>query len=305
MDRRRYLIGCAGVAAGLAGCENLPTESSDTPGADDGDEDEGGSDEDTSPVTVVEQFYENLDSGNIAEANSLIHADSPEQEIPEEEGSTYRDDYDITVNGTELLEEDGDRAVVRVELTIASRETGEEQTSEQFIVLRGTDDGWKFYESRDTRPEETPTEDTPDGDPQVTNRVNVVSTVGDRISDGEVNRVRLMVAKAPGAGDIDLSDAVVQWVDDSGVYDLTYDGSGATFDVTAVKDDDGSLSGPDPVLNDAADRAQLVFDLPAFRDGGLAEGTSATVEIVTQSGGSTSLILNVPQTLSGQEAVVL
>ena len=150
---------------------------------------------------------------------------------------------------------------------------------------------------------------------QVTNRLTVVSSVGDAIDNDEVEQVNVTVKQAPGAANIDLSATTVQWTDDSGAYDLTYmknptssSLSGSNFNVTAVQEngDDTSLSPPNPVLNDPSDRAKLFFDLDLFRNGGgLPEGSSAELQINTQSGGNTNLILNVPQTLSGTSAVNL
>jgi len=149
---------------------------------------------------------------------------------------------------------------------------------------------------------------------QVTNRVDVVSAVGEDVNGGSVGTVRVTVKQAPGAGNIDLSQTIVQWTDDSGAYDLTFldgpvnvdsTGEGSSFNVTSVQDGDGSLGTSNPVLNDPSDRAQLVFDLADYRNGGLPEGSSAELQINTQSGGTSNLILNVPQTLSGTSAVNL
>jgi flagellin FlaB len=153
---------------------------------------------------------------------------------------------------------------------------------------------------------------------QVTNRVEVVSAVGDDISSSAVGTVNITVKQAPGAANIDLSSTIVQWTDDSGAYDLTYledpTGSGdisnagtSAFNVTAVQENDGdsSLNPPNPVLNDPADRAKMEFDLTTFRGSGLPEGGSAELQINTQSGGTSNVILNVPQTLSGTSAVNL
>lgn len=154
---------------------------------------------------------------------------------------------------------------------------------------------------------------------QVTNRVDVVGAVGEKIDSdaGTVGQIRVTVKRAPGASNIDLEQTIVQWTDDTGAYSLTYanqnPGSG-TFDTDTVQDNDGSLSGGEPVLNDPADRVTLVFDADDIHDGtsddsfdgdGLSEGATANLHINTQSGGTSTVILNAPQTLSGTSAVAL
>jgi flagellin FlaB len=142
---------------------------------------------------------------------------------------------------------------------------------------------------------------------QVTNRVDVVSAVGEQVDGNSIGKVKVTVKQAPGAANIDLSQTIVQWTDDSGAYDLTYVGSlntdatGSTFNVTTIQDGDSSI----PVLNDPSDRFQLQMDLSGYRPGGLSEGSTAELQINTQSGGTSNVILNVPQTLSGTSAVNL
>jgi len=154
---------------------------------------------------------------------------------------------------------------------------------------------------------------------QVTNRLDVVSVIGENIdqSNSEVDRAVITVKKAPGANNIDLSSTTLQFVHSSGSSDLTYqdkfdpgDTSALSLDdtqfgVVEVQDEGGdSLSGDGVVLNDPADRAQLVIDTSAVTNG-FGEGDTATVQINTQSGGTTEVRLVVPQTLSGDSAVGL
>jgi flagellin FlaB len=141
---------------------------------------------------------------------------------------------------------------------------------------------------------------------QVTNRLEVVSTVG-TVNGGSVESVEITVKKAPGAANIDLASTIAQWVSSDGSFDLTEGGStdAGTFTVSEVQDDDGSISGSD-VLNDPADRARITLDASAIVGGsGLSEGATATIRLNTQSGGTTTVRLVVPETLSGSSAVTL
>jgi len=141
---------------------------------------------------------------------------------------------------------------------------------------------------------------------QVTNRLDTISTVGSDINDSQgVNTVEVTVKRAPGAANIDLGQTISQWVDSSGSYDLTQGGvaNDTYFNVTSVQDDDGSIS-TSQVLNDPGDRATLEFSAARI-SGGLEEGDSATIRLNTQSGGTTTVRISVPETLSGNSAVSL
>jgi len=145
---------------------------------------------------------------------------------------------------------------------------------------------------------------------QVTNRLQEVSSVG-TVDNGVVDKVEITVKKAPGANNIDLSTTTLQFVHSSGSTDMTYVNGDATegqFNVSAIQDEGGeSITADSPVLNDPADRARIVLDTSLIIDntGGLGEGDTATIQINTQSGGTTEVRLVVPETLSGSSAVSL
>jgi len=114
---------------------------------------------------------------------------------------------------------------------------------------------------------------------QVTNRIQVLETTGlktDIDGDNEIGGVQLLVTKAPGANDIDLTGVTIQWIDDSGsytavhekVFDFDTDGE---FAHLPIKDEDGSLetnSDTTPVINSHDDRALLVVDIGKNDAGG-------------------------------------
>jgi len=141
-----------------------------------------------------------------------------------------------------------------------------------------------------------------------TNRLQVVSAVGEDLSGTTVSTVKLTVKQAPGSSNIDLSATFIQWTDDSGAYDLTHAAStsSSNFATSSIQDDDGSVSNSPPVLNDESDRAITTIDVSQVRsDSGLPEGSTAELLINSQPGGTTKILLNVPQTLSGTSAVNL
>jgi flagellin FlaB len=161
---------------------------------------------------------------------------------------------------------------------------------------------------------------------QVTNRLQTIGSTGEIHSD-EVGVVRLTVKKAPGADDIDLENATVQWVGEQGTFNLvnaSVDSAGADghFGIIAFKDPDDSH----PVLNDPDDRMVMVVDVGAndtivdnlngqeanpsegpefFSSNRLGEGETVQVKITTKSGATTTERLVVPETLSGSSAVTL
>ncbi|WP_135362732.1 archaellin/type IV pilin N-terminal domain-containing protein [Halosimplex halophilum] len=169
---------------------------------------------------------------------------------------------------------------------------------------------------------------------QVTNRLQVSAATGSNLSDSSVGVVNLTLKKSPGASNIDLENATVQWVGPSGTYNLvnaSVDAAGADghFGIVPFKDADQSH----PVLNDPDDRMVMVFDLgrddvvsddrtsldtrvgrqtgegsgegDTFFGDQVPEGASVNVKITTKSGATTSEQLTVPETISGAEAVQL
>jgi hypothetical protein len=95
------------------------------------------------PDEVVEQFYQAIDDGDRGAANDLIHSESPEGEISEEEMSEMGE-YDITVEKTEIVEESDDKAEVEAEVTVESDDGS--FTDEKTYELRTEDGDWKIYE---------------------------------------------------------------------------------------------------------------------------------------------------------------
>lgn len=190
------------------------------------------------------------------------------------------------------------------ELTGAGPESG--TTPDGDTDGPGSDDGTDGQDSDDGAGSDA-------GSEGVTNRLQVVGSVGTDISDGRIGQVGIVVTVPQDAGDVDLSATTVEFVHSSGATDLTFgstggNGSGTTFGVQPIQDGgETSLQGSSPTLDDPADRANLLIDTSTggVTDGSLTEGDTATVQLNTGSGGTTELRLVVPETLSGSEAVSL
>jgi flagellin-like protein len=159
---------------------------------------------------------------------------------------------------------------------------------------------------------------------QATDRIDIAPKSGQiGTVDGEevVGSVNVTVQKGPGAGDIDLRNVTISWLDSSGSYRVSHyevDAGDSDFSVVPLKDTDDSM----PVLNEADDRFILTFDagvepidvqvqtasgLKPLKPVGepLHEGDTATVRLTTQSGATTEASITVPETLSGESAVAL
>jgi len=127
---------------------------------------------------------------------------------------------------------------------------------------------------------------------QVTDRVQVTSVTGTH--DGStVSALDLNVKKAPGAGDIDLTQATIQWVGPQG----TGDSQISSGDVTAVQSDEN----PVYVLTTESDMVTVSYSLP---NGAISTGTTGTLELTTASGGTTTVTINVPDSLDSSNTKV-
>jgi flagellin-like protein len=155
---------------------------------------------------------------------------------------------------------------------------------------------------------------------QTTNRLQIASAVGEHLypepeSEYEfVGTVNISVTQAPGARNIDLENATMTWVGPSGAYNLVHESASSSsadgeFAVVPLKDADGSS----PVINSPDDRMIILLDLGPSDDNGqvdefaqrIHEGESVEVTITTRAGATTTKELVVPESISGESAVLL
>ena len=123
-----------------------------------------------------------------------------------------------------------------------------------------------------------------DSSDQVSNNINVIGQTGevDNATNGEINRSRLIVQRAPGSSDIDLTELSIQYVGDNGFENLIHptaeisdeespvygnesvdpstgttvlDSSSAYYGVEVVTADTDT----DAVMTDDSDRYQIVI----------------------------------------------
>jgi flagellin-like protein len=133
---------------------------------------------------------------------------------------------------------------------------------------------------------------------EVSDRMQVVSVVAD--TDGSVtpsSNYNITVTKAPGAGQINISEST-----------LRFDGNGTvkTVDVGAASSSiDGLTAGTsgDTTIEESKDRYAIV--LPASEVSSLEAGGTAEITLVTPSGAESTAFLDAPRALESGDDVVL
>lgn len=147
------------------------------------------------------------------------------------------------------------------------------------------------------------------GDPseRVSNRIIVLDAVGRIDSAGErLTAVNFTIMRSPGAGEIDLSAATVEYIGPFGEATLVHTTGAADssadpplFSTSSVTDPDSSL----PVLNSREDRLRLTITLNSSSGAlqPLPAGEEATVKIVTPGGGIYTYVVDVPDSLPSDQ----
>ncbi|WP_251343832.1 archaellin/type IV pilin N-terminal domain-containing protein [Haloplanus halophilus] len=138
-----------------------------------------------------------------------------------------------------------------------------------------------------------------------------------------VNEISMVVQKAPGASDINMSATTFEIVGPDGTDRFAFtnetvvnrsDADGPDDRTRALQDNDDSLNesrGPGLILNSRTDRLVVTLDLnetannEAFVNSPLEAGETATIRINTESGATSIIRIQVPQSLSGEESVAL
>ncbi|TKX78615.1 flagellin [Halorubrum sp. SD626R] len=134
----------------------------------------------------------------------------------------------------------------------------------------------------------------------VSERIEVVSSTGivNVAADGDLSEIRVVVTTAPGAGDIDLNETVIQAVGPEGEETLTLNST-----ATAGAGEFGLLDHGDSgtaVLNGDNDEFTITLDPTSgpFGTGtgssAFGEGDEATLDIVSPASAVTQVELNAP-----------
>ncbi|MBB6647694.1 flagellin [Halobellus sp. MBLA0160] len=147
---------------------------------------------------------------------------------------------------------------------------------------------------------------------QVTERIEVINEHGTVGTNTEyVANLTLTVGLASGADATDLNSTTIKYLSEDSVATLSNNtnalsgdpGTDTAFNVTAVEgtDTDNSFG----VLNSEEDRYEVVINAEAIESGsgdsGLEPGETVRLEITTQSGGTTSVVLTMPNQIAGSD----
>ncbi|ELZ26242.1 flagellin-like protein [Halogeometricum pallidum JCM 14848] len=151
---------------------------------------------------------------------------------------------------------------------------------------------------------------------KVTNRVEVLNTHGVVGNESNIQGINMTVRLAAGSSSVDMNETSIKYLSSKTVQTLTNqtttDGDGTNevadadeFGLTMVTDDDGSFG----VLNSMNDRYEVTLDTADIETGndgadinnGLTTGEQVTLEITSRTGGTTQVILTMPQQLAGKE----
>ena len=138
-----------------------------------------------------------------------------------------------------------------------------------------------------------------DSTQQVSDRLQVVSQSGylDNPANGTVDHLTFVLARSPGADNIDLNTVSVEMTGTSGQE--TFDLSSNVTNVSIF------TGGEDNVLTDASDRAEVTIaltnnngvDAADDLDYDLEEGDALTVTFTTQSGATMTTEIRIPSTV--------
>ncbi|MDS0293094.1 archaellin/type IV pilin N-terminal domain-containing protein [Halogeometricum luteum] len=159
---------------------------------------------------------------------------------------------------------------------------------------------------------------------KVTNRVEVLNTHG-TVGDDNIRSINLTVRLAAGSSSVDMNETSVKYLSSTTVQTLTNQSTkdGETdagtqeadtaripdadeFGLWEVTDDDDSFG----VLNSMNDRYEVAINTSQIEaqddtvehDEGLNTGERVTLEITSRTGGTTQVILTMPQQLAGKDA---
>jgi flagellin FlaB len=148
---------------------------------------------------------------------------------------------------------------------------------------------------------------------KVTNRVEVLNTHG-VVGDGTIRNINMTVRLAAGSSSVDMNETSIKYLSSQTVQTLTNqsntdadDTPGVAdsneFGLDEVTDDDNSFG----VLNSMNDRYEVSLNTTKIEGGdgaehttGMNTGDSVTLEITSRTGGTTQVILTMPQQLAGK-----
>ncbi|WP_204959961.1 archaellin/type IV pilin N-terminal domain-containing protein [Salinigranum salinum] len=139
---------------------------------------------------------------------------------------------------------------------------------------------------------------------EVSDRLNVVNA-HTTFSSGTAGTVNIVVQRAPGSDNVNLSASTVEWVGENraGAVEVGSTGSGV---VQVTKVTSGSV-GSTEVITDSADKYSLAVTVSdgTLLGTDLAAGDQGTIRITTPSGASTTVQVNIPSDIGSDDTIFL
>jgi flagellin-like protein len=128
-----------------------------------------------------------------------------------------------------------------------------------------------------------------------------------------VDEVSFVIQKSPGASDINVSATTFELIGPDGTDRFPFENSTAIDQTTVLQDDDNSLetTSSGHILNSRTDRLVVTLNMTGmaqdgiFANGPLEPGETATIRVNTESGATSIIRIQVPQSLSGANSVEL
>jgi len=138
---------------------------------------------------------------------------------------------------------------------------------------------------------------------QVSDRVQVTTVTGDadeiddKDDEARINGTNLTVLRAPGSGDINLENAIIEVFANGTSATLTEGDGEDEFNVSMLNGDE------DTTLADSGDRAELSFSLEEAlgADGTLATGDTIQLQVTTSAGATTFVEKRAPSSIEDGE----
>jgi flagellin FlaB len=139
---------------------------------------------------------------------------------------------------------------------------------------------------------------------KVTNRIEVVNQHGVVGANDDIEQLNLTVRLAAGSSAVDMNSTSIKYLSDDEVKTLTNNSNSqtATSDKFALKKVEGTDSDDSfGVLNSGEDRYVVNINATEVESdsGGLSTGDKVQLDITSQTGGTTQVILTMPQQLAG------
>jgi len=133
---------------------------------------------------------------------------------------------------------------------------------------------------------------------QVSDRLQVTTVTGDSAEEQQIEDINMTVLRAPGAGDINLNNTIVEVFSNGTSGTFTEDGDGETFDVEEINGGDGTNT-----LSDSGDRAVISLDLTTIEDddSALKPGQSVQLQVTTAAGATTFVEKRAPSSIDTDE----